>query len=90
MALDRDAIRARLQAATPGPWKVCPDEATEGDLELVCQGTVDQHAGPICMHPLTSADAEFIAHAPTDVAALLDEVERLGQQLPGKHSRIFP
>ena len=92
------AIRARLDAATPGPWKisgelpdyehytricveswifdaididvpVCPDGFTKGEI--------DERDNP-------QADAALIAHAPTDIAALLDaiaardaEIERL-------------
>jgi hypothetical protein len=71
-----DEIRQRLEAATPGPWKA---DATENDVPVVC---VD---GPI---PGTATvlfegdwaeqpDAELIAHAPDDLAFLLDEVTRL-------------
>jgi hypothetical protein len=73
------AIRARLDAATPGPWEAgtascCPD-----------MGWVDGPKGAMCpqftatkvTHSLDANDAEFIAHAPTDLRALLDEVERL-------------
>jgi hypothetical protein len=75
-----DEIRQRLEAATPGPWKA---DATENDVPVVC---VD---GPI---PGTATvlfegdwaeqpDAELIAHAPTDLAFLLDEVTQLTDQL---------
>lgn len=46
---DLAAIRARLEAATPGPWTAKSFDP----------------------------DDQFIAHAPSDIAALLAEVERL-------------
>lgn len=72
-------IRARLDAATPGPWHgphegelVC---VSLGEYGWVCSGVqspeydVDSEQG--------MADAEFIAHAPTDIAALLTENDDL-------------
>lgn len=63
-------IRERAEKATPGPW--------------------DNHIGPRFVHsratglksswicqPQNEGDVPFIAHARTDVPALLDEVERL-------------
>lgn len=75
--LDLDAIKARLAAATPGPW----EEEREGGGYPT--GVV---YGPDCT--VTSCDSEpgtlhqctnaiFIANAPTDIAALVAEVERL-------------
>lgn len=66
-------IRARLDAATPGPWEVwengtmvcAPDRDAPGayhDIALAFSSLGDQH---------------LIAHAPADIAWLLDEVERL-------------
>lgn len=69
-------IRYRLGAATPRPWKVCPDD-DGGELTLVCCGVDDAHDGPICTHPLTPADAIFIADAPQAIADLLAELDRL-------------
>lgn len=88
-ALDLDAIRARADAATEGPWiattphddesewasdfddpMVITDDSTPGNFAAIaqdiCQGETDGRA-----------DAEFIAHARTDVPALLAEVEQL-------------
>lgn len=79
--LDKDAIRARLAAATPGPWSfggigvaslnrriamTCLDSEQHLRRSLVGYGAVrDQDV----------ANGEFIAHAPTDVADLLDALE---------------
>ena len=59
-------IRARLDAATPGPW-------------LVRNGWVDLNNlhGDVIPVGHNDADADLIAHAPADIAWLLDEVERL-------------
>ena len=98
--LDLDAIEARADAATDGPWVVKhepaweadnvqhPDVITvgaqmwEGDDEpmTVCLVSTDYEDDPVDV----LLDAEFIAHARTDVPALVAalrearaEVERL-------------
>jgi len=73
------AIRERLDAATPGPWEAgtascCPDMGwVEGPKGAVCP----QFTATKVTHSLDANDAELIANAPTDLLALLDEVERL-------------
>lgn len=69
---DLDAIRARLHAITPGRWVRhgadvhAADEPTpllrgrDGDPDVRAQ---------------SDADAEFVAHAPADLAALLDALD---------------
>ena len=54
-------IRARLDAATPGPWQVVCD--TTSDVVGVIDGDYDA--------------ADFITHAPADIAWLLDREHRL-------------
>jgi len=84
--LDLDAIRARAEAATEGPWGVIdwdsPDEGVnfihvlqeQDGLETVCAlPNPAEYTNRSCLR----ADAEFIAHAREDVPALLAEVERL-------------
>jgi len=67
--IDLEAIKARLAAATPGPWWV--DESRRG-VEAQAYGY------PIEIVARTGrADAVLIAHAPGDIAALVAEVERL-------------
>jgi hypothetical protein len=72
--LDLAAIRARCDAATPGPWEV-----------VVRGNTVTSHAITVSdkyisiasgISPKT-ANAKFIAHAREDIPALIGEVERL-------------
>lgn len=76
--LDLDAIEARANAATPGPWKRLPslsiDYAVESEVSKGC-------GVPDLMIDLSGdsarADADFIAAARTDVPALVAEVRRL-------------
>ena len=80
-----DAIRARVDAATPGPWYAdsCLDVYTEQvreidpDIGIELYKTVYSHhtAGPEGTQPWH--DTHFMAHAREDVPALLAEVERL-------------
>jgi hypothetical protein len=73
------AIRARLDAATPGPWDAgtatcCPDMGwVDGPKGAVCP----QFTATKVTHSLDANDADLIANAPTDLRALLGEVERL-------------
>ena len=62
------AIRERAEAATPGPWKhkktyisTITTEPESDDFIVWGDGGVDKET-----------DAEFIAHARTDIPALLD------------------
>jgi len=96
--VDLDAIRARLQAATSGPWRVEPDSRPDiftvytvdetggyfGEGEIVkntrrCRSSVSEqlHIAEFAKYASAMEDAEFIAHAPEDIAVLLAEVERL-------------
>lgn len=79
-------IRARAEAATPGPWKAGKDDFTKNIIEAVKdRGTIivqrrDDHNmfwNSIIPLKQTFSDADFIAHAREDVPALLEEVERL-------------
>jgi len=85
-----EAITARANAATKGPWNHDPNSAwriygceqaheyvwadSEGD-EFPCVAMT----GIKGQHPRSPRDAEFIAHARTDVPELVAEVERLSQ-----------
>lgn len=79
------AIKARADAATPGPWEtLVAGTGIRGGVPYAWLGPVKgdrvmpvlerQNAG-------TVADAEFAAHARTDVPALVAEVERLWEAL---------
>ncbi len=59
-------IKAREQAATPGPWKV-------GISALI----TDANGHALFFGEDAKGNADFIAHARTDIPALVAEVERL-------------
>lgn len=98
------AIRARADAASPGPWHWVRDDTNEpidlaaaesGDristslddeLPLMSLRTVAKTGDPprpdwiiayVETDSLTIDHATLLAHAPTDIRVLLDEVERL-------------
>ena len=66
-------IRARLDAATPGPW-----ERWNDGMRIWSRARPDAQFGVDVADVYAShATADLIAHAPADIAWLLDEVERL-------------
>jgi hypothetical protein len=68
--MSTESLRARLEAATPGPWK-----ARYSGPELYVfgpRGDLAQIHGP---ENEAAHDADLIAHAPTDLAAALEVVE---------------
>lgn len=79
--LELEPIKKRLGAITPGPWILAPEKCGP-DGQGVFQ---ESSLGPICEvgdpyprgdnHP--QENMEFIVSAPTDIAALVAEVERL-------------
>jgi hypothetical protein len=84
--LDLAAIRERASKATPGPWEIgmLTDTRLPGVMSVQCDGS-----GPVILemtgwarigerdHDEAGETAAFIAHARTDVPALINEVERL-------------
>jgi hypothetical protein len=82
MTPDLEAIKARLAAATPGPWIYDEWYGTEdggwaaiGPHHEAGEGECDEPDGE--PHERAKRDGALIAHAPTDLAALVAEVERL-------------
>jgi hypothetical protein len=65
---DLQAIEARANAATPGPWQLTGGRDEVYDIIGDGRDVVQQVLSP---------DAEFIASARTDVPALVAEVRRL-------------
>lgn len=84
-----DAIRERLAAATPGPWRAEYSGAT-GPVVMDAESVDARDHVARCPHYRGHADAGFIAHTPTDVAALLAEVERLRAERSGMTARYAP
>ena len=84
--LDLDAIKARANAATPGPWDAYrPREMYR--LYEVCSTTpsgMEEVLAEVSGYN-ASNDAEFITHARTDIHDLLDEVDWLTRLL-GSHT----
>ncbi len=75
-----EAIKARAEKATPGPWyydeEGCRAYIWQSGslLDSVCHLQVSNRPG-------WRKDAAFIAHARTDLPALVEEVERLREAL---------
>jgi hypothetical protein len=90
-----DEIRGRLAAASPGPWRWDEEFGAAGDQDLALTneagteivGAYNDHCCSFRIPPsVQDNDAEFIAHAPADVARLLaavDAVESLAKYLDG-------
>ena len=81
-----DKIRARLDAATPGPWD------TEGPC-MSGDGTygvfADDGAGePTLALRMSRPDAELVAHAPGDLAWLLVEVGAARMEIRDEIARL--
>jgi hypothetical protein len=67
--MDVEAIRRRLAGATPGEWaRHGADVYVAGEVEPLVRG----RDGSAALRAQADLDAEFIAHAPGDIAALLD------------------
>ena len=81
------AIRERCEAATPGPWIIDPAEGVRFAWVVRDEDDIDDLglADGICILPdearggtdNASNNGIFLAHARTDIPALLAEVERL-------------
>ena len=80
---DLEAIQARADAATAGPWRefISDVYAIKGCGVPVCSDCREVHLAEIVADEDEAdnreADAEFIAHAREDVPALIREVSRL-------------
>jgi len=90
--MDLEPIKSRLAAATPGPWRAQEFDSYPGDEGSAIVGGYSVGLVAYAVRPDFGAasgydeaqcdrDATFIAHAPTDVAALIAEVERLRGQI---------
>ena len=85
--IDLDAIEARANAATPGPWAVYekPDpwgywavQDADGK-DVFDDGSAGAEYGQTC----SIADRDFLVAARTDVPALIAEVRRLREAIHG-------
>ena len=79
--MNLEDIRNRLAAITPGKWKHTPGVSTpassvdigEPSNGFVHSLTWDDHGGEV----FQPGDAEFIAHAPEDMAKLIEALETI-------------
>ncbi len=83
LLVDLEAVRARAEAATGGPWRAW-DRGVGWHITVGDES--DEFGRPERLLPegdrtdiALEADAEFIAAARTDVPALVREVERLSE-----------
>ena len=66
-----DEIEARTNAATEGPWETYTITPAMGSMVLTAPADGEEYGGYVVPEYLDTADAEFIAHARTDVPALV-------------------
>ena len=94
--LNLEAIKARCEAATSGEWEVAdqwvagPSRANVNAFRFPerrgsHRSATWEECGGERIAETSRANAEFIAHARTDVPALVAEVERLREQLEDRH-----
>ena len=89
--LDLETIKARISKATPGPWEwsirpkrhMLVHRFSERGFLTVLETQGDVEADYPCAK---DADRDFIQHAPTDLAALVAEVERLRDELAAERA----
>lgn len=83
--MDLEAIRKRCEAATEGPWKwrayAFGFRVWDANDNPVCDSFIFDDIGSGIIKD--KGIAPFIAHARTDIPALLDEVERLRAEVDG-------
>ena len=71
-------IEARVQVATPGPWKsMWEGRDHESGDHFIMRGTDDGRHDDLYLSPSRIEDQDFVAHSRQDVPALLAEVRRL-------------
>lgn len=81
----RARIEQRLAKATPGPWEQRPGDSTKENLVADVRGLTiyGPYKAVSC-----GADADFIAHAPDDLAYTLQEITRLREALVAARSEL--
>ena len=78
--LNLDAIEARANAATPGPWGVSDRLSAFGDLTVAAPWR-GANGAEIVAKAANGPNTTFIAASRTDVPALVAEVRRLRQEV---------
>src|SRR5258708_25562836 len=83
-AIDLEAIAARCEAATAGPWEVLSDELVD---TVWLNAATPEDDKPIALFdyrpgPVNRANADFIAPARQDLPGLPAAVRRLHPRIP--------
>jgi len=84
-----DAIEARANAATDGPWSWDCGDAGIDESQKYCTVSAEDDTGDFAIAEINDmyppdggrSNARFIAHAREDVPDLVAEVKRLGSEL---------
>lgn len=89
--LDLEAIKARLDKATPGPWNLRDWIEGDGGLRGIY---VDSESGKWihateCPANQDQHDADLIANCPTDLRACIAEIERLRDRVSELEARLI-
>ena len=89
--VDLEAIKATLANADPGPWAIgkkyaaviVPSMEQDCECKTCPQGERcnDEYGGKLVGESIQRHNAEFIANAPSDIATLIEEVERLREHI---------
>lgn len=74
-----DAIRKRVEGATPGPWEHTNNYTVHARDGLICAGT--HYPESEDEYDRDERNHSFIANARTDIPKLLDEVDRLNKRV---------
>jgi hypothetical protein len=81
--LNIEEIKARLEAATPGPWTGWGGKSSH--FLTAGPNSEDEHGNTIVKEEIAEVEdwgnAVFIQNAPTDIAALIERVEELEGKL---------
>lgn len=84
-----EEIRKRLEAATPGPWdSSCYNENNPSYSVNQSTKIIPAHLLPgesIAFQIKKQSNAEFIAHAPEDIRWLLNEINKLQEEVLAEH-----
>ncbi len=85
--MDIERIKQQLEAASPGPWEwqeFNAEDEDEYECHLMAFGpdgtpsSIYEGGAPVCAEPLRNrANLQLIAAAPTVIAGLIAEIERL-------------
>lgn len=79
---DIAAVRARLASLEGLPWRQVAGNHVHGADYVVCKCGGDLRDKEMRFsHETWRQNADFIAHAPTDLAAACDEIEKLREAL---------